>query len=100
MQAMSKHRREDISEQFDLDGMPDKEDATNTTIDFTALVDSKSQQEKDRIDKILSNNFMFQNLTMERKAQLLKAITARDVRKGDRVIGEGEPGNEMYIVDR
>lgn len=90
---MSKQRREDISEQFDLEG---KED----TIDFAALVDLKSEQEKDRIDKILSKNFMFQNLTMERKAQLLKAITARVVRKGDRVIGEGEPGNEMYIVDR
>lgn len=95
---MSKQRREDISEQFDHDGMmmPGEEE----TIDFDALVDPKSQQEKDRIDKILSNNFMFQNLTMERKAQLLKAITARVVRKGDRVIGEGEPGNEMYIVDR
>ena len=94
---MSKQRREDISEQFDHDG---KISGEEETIDFDALVDPKSQQEKDRIDKILSNNFMFQNLTMERKAQLLKAITARVVRKGDRVIGEGEPGNEMYIVDR
>jgi len=92
LQAMSKQRREDISEQFDLNA--------EETIDFSAIIDSKSQPEKERIDKILSNNFMFQNLSIEKKGQINKAITARVVRKGETVIGEGEPGNEMYIVDR
>ena len=89
---MSKQRREDISEQFD--------DRSDEAIDFSTLVDTKSSQEKERIDRILSNNFMFQNLSMEKKEQISRAITARMVKKDERVIGEGEAGNEMYIVDR
>ena len=81
---MSKQRRVDIQEQFDT------ADGANAAIfDFDKLIDNKTIADKERLQTILENNFMFQNLSIEQKQLVIKAMTQKNVKANEVVIEEG-----------
>mmetsp|Transcript_841 Transcript_841/g.1435 ORF Transcript_841/g.1435 Transcript_841/m.1435 type:complete len:1104 (+) Transcript_841:45-3356(+) len=89
--VMSKARRQDIAENFDA--------IAEETFDVNAIVDDKSEEQLARISKMLSTNFLFQNLSLLQKDTLYRVMTLRTVAVDEVVIKEGDQGDAMYIVE-
>eukprot|EP01038_Epipyxis_sp_PR26KG_P010672 gene10672-14332_t len=90
--VLSKAKRKEVSENW-LD------DSNEDTMDFDSIVNDKTPEEIDRISNMLANNFMFENLTDVQKDQIYKVIKPRNVTANESIIREGDPGDEMYLID-
>lgn len=49
---------------------------------------------------MVKTNFMFQSLSPVQRDQLFQVMELRYVIRGQRIIKQGDEGDEMYIVDR
>ena len=51
------------------------------------------------IKNILSNNFMFSNLDPKNQDIVVNAMEIKNYNQNDKVIQQGDDGNELYIVN-
>jgi len=92
--VMSKARRKIISEKKLTD------DATAfTEFDLEANTYPKTAEELTHIEDILHTNFMFSHLSATHKDMIAKVMKLRIVKEGELIIKEGDPGDEMYVVN-
>ena len=66
---------------------------------FVAKVVPKSDEQKQKIAKILGGAFMFMNLDQKDLNVVIDAISEKKVAPGEMVIKEGDPGDQLYIVE-
>jgi cAMP-dependent protein kinase regulator len=66
---------------------------------FQGKVIKKSQEAQNKIHERLSVAFMFMSLDEKDMKVVIDAMEERQVNKGVTVITEGEPGEELYIVE-
>jgi serine/threonine protein kinase len=90
--VMSKQKRMVIAETWDRE----ETELFNIEANLTA----KSAEEIERIEKMVDANFMFQHLSQQQRDLIFKVMKLRRVIAGEVIIKEGDPGDEMYIVDR
>ena len=60
---------------------------------FVAKIVPKSDEQKEKIAKILSGAFMFMSLDQKDLNVVIDAISERKVASGEMVIKEGDPGD-------
>jgi cAMP-dependent protein kinase regulator len=70
----------------------------NKLSDFQARVIDKSEEQKDQIRGILSENFMFKSLEPNNQDIVIMAMKIVNCVAGDTIIKQGDDGDEMYIV--
>ena len=70
----------------------------NKLSDFQARVIDKSDEQKNQIKTILSENFMFKSLEPKNQDIVIMAMKIVNCVAGDTVIKQGDDGDEMYIV--
>lgn len=70
----------------------------NKLSDFQARVIDKSDEQKNQIKTILSENFMFKSLEPKNQDIVIMAMKVVNCVAGDTVIKQGDDGDEMYIV--
>ena len=59
----------------------------------------KNQETKAKIARILRGAFMFMGLDEKDLTVVIDAMAERNVTAGEVVIKEGDPGDELYIVE-
>jgi len=63
-------------------------------------IPAKSPEQLETIKSAVKANFLFSHLTDEKRMLLFSLMTTRDVRAGDVVIKQGDPGDNFYVVDQ
>ena len=66
---------------------------------YVPKVIPKNQETKAKIARILRGAFMFMSLDEKDLAVVIDAMAERNVSAGEVVIKEGDPGDELYIVE-
>lgn len=66
---------------------------------FEKVVFPKSELQRTRISKSVSNNFLFKNLDEEQYKDVVDAMVEKTVIPGDWVIRQGQVGDYFYIVE-
>jgi len=66
---------------------------------FTPTVHEKSQEQKDRILKVLPQSFLFAHLEKEQTTIIVDAMVERSVEANERLIKEGDDGDVMYVIE-
>lgn len=59
----------------------------------------KTDEQKQRLTPILANSFLFSSLEKEQQNIVVNAMLEKPVKKGERVIQEGDDGDCMYVVE-
>lgn len=67
--------------------------------DFKAPDYPKSKADVAFLDKSLSENFIFGDLSRREKSMLIKAMQKQEVKKGETIIKQGEQGDFFYILE-
>ena len=66
--------------------------------DYVPIVIEKPEAVREMLLKKLNSIFMFSNLEEEEKMKVVDAIKIRNVKADERVIIEGDEGNELFAV--
>jgi len=66
---------------------------------FTPPVHPKTDEQKERIQKVLSGSFLFSALEPEQVKVILDAVKEVIVEPGQRIINQGDNGDFMFIVE-
>ena len=61
---------------------------------------SQTEEELKLIASTIQTNFMFSNLAQKHKEMVYRVMKLRQVKENELVIKEGDPGDEMYVVNR
>ena len=91
--AMSKAKRALITEQFTTN-------EKDEDFDIEAHATEKDPADIERISGMVESNFMFRNLNPQQRHNVFRMMKLVQVEEGQRVIKEGDPGEEMYIIDQ
>lgn len=59
----------------------------------------KTPEQRRVLEKITNGNWLFRQLTQAQKEDIFAVMERIDVRKGDVVIRQGDPGDKFYIVE-
>lgn len=51
------------------------------------------------IKSLIRNSILFQNLDWKEEETLIKAMAEKEFKSGDKVIQEGDAGEELFIVE-
>lgn len=89
---MSKNKRKVIMEQGSAAGPTE-------VFDFNAEAVDKSPEELARLEEMVRSNFMFMHLTNKQRGMIYLVMKLRKVSVGELIIKEGDPGDEMYVVN-
>eukprot|EP01041_Mallomonas_annulata_P004192 gene4192-8334_t len=92
MMGKGRVKRRTITENYNVD-------LIHETFDFEANSTPKSDVEMKRLAEMTASSFMFSKLSQKHKDMLYKVMQRRDVVAGELVIKEGDPGDEMYVVN-
>ena len=65
----------------------------------TAVKTEKSAEQKERIEKAISGNLLFEGITGEQKEELFACMFEKTVEVGVNVITQGEEGDNFYVLD-
>ena len=60
---------------------------------------AKTAEERARIEKAVSTNFLFQHLNDQQREVIFQAFERFPVKAGQKVIKQGDPGDKFYVVD-
>jgi cAMP-dependent protein kinase regulator len=88
-------RKSVTAERYD----PAKED----DLEIDSLLSSRetiTQDTEKMLDKAMDDVFLFQGLSKKQRKQVIFALKAREVRQGEYIIRQGEPGDNFYIIER
>lgn len=66
---------------------------------FIPVVKHKSQELKEKIRARLCTSFMFNSLDEAEMGIVIDAMGEHHIKAGQRVITQGEHGNELYVVE-
>lgn len=72
----------------------------NRKEEFKARVIEKSEETKDKISSRLKQSFIFQALNEEEFSIVVNAMEEKRFVGGDKVIEQGEDGNELFVVEQ
>mmetsp|Transcript_32051 Transcript_32051/g.75172 ORF Transcript_32051/g.75172 Transcript_32051/m.75172 type:complete len:405 (+) Transcript_32051:100-1314(+) len=70
----------------------------NQKKEFVPPKHEKTQEQKERIGKTLSQSFLFASLEKEDLGIIVDAIVVRSVGAQENIIQEGEDGSEMFVI--
>jgi hypothetical protein len=70
----------------------------NPDPDYVPLVVEKEETVRQMLFEKLNSIFMFSSLEEDEKKKVVDAIKVREVAEGERVIVEGDEGNELFAV--
>jgi len=73
--------------------------AFNKKGSFVPKVIQKTQEQKERIQKRLSNAFMFASLEAAERDIVVDSMDEKKVKPGEWVIKQGEEGDNLYVID-
>ena len=65
---------------------------------YVPLVIEKEESIKQMLHEKLNTIFMFSNLELNEKSQVVDAIQIKEFKKGDKVIVQGDQGDVLYAV--
>nr|XP_002128915.1 cAMP-dependent protein kinase type II regulatory subunit-like isoform X1 [Ciona intestinalis] len=86
-------RRKSVSaEGFD----PDADDDD----DEEKVIHPKTDEQRDRLSKVISKMLIFSSLDIEQTQQVLDAMFEKSVKAGDHVIDEGDDGDNFYVIEK
>mmetsp|Transcript_19129 Transcript_19129/g.27207 ORF Transcript_19129/g.27207 Transcript_19129/m.27207 type:complete len:816 (+) Transcript_19129:184-2631(+) len=68
--------------------------------DFVAPVFSKSHDEKEFLEKVLSDNFIFSGLTPQESSLLVNAMQPHHANTNDIIIKQGDIGDFFYVLKK
>lgn len=71
----------------------------NKKTDFVAPVYEKTPEQKQRIQDILDNSFLFSSLDVEDIDVVLAAFKEVSVKKGETLIEQGADGDKLYLIE-
>ena len=66
--------------------------------EYTVVVIEKDEEVKKMLMEKLNGIFMFENLETPEKLKVVDAIKIKNVKKGDKVIVQGDQGDELFAV--
>lgn len=72
----------------------------NVKTAFTAPVYEKTSEQKRRIEACISGSFMFSALDKEDMNTVIMAFQEKDVKKGQRMIQQGDDGESMFLIEQ
>lgn len=72
----------------------------NKKKDFVAPVHKKTPQQKQRIQAILDNSFLFSSLDVEDIDVVLGAFKEVLIKKGETLIEQGADGDKLYLIEK
>lgn len=67
---------------------------------FTAPVHPKTEEQKARILKVLSQSFLFTSVDKDNLNVLVGAMVEKTAESGERLIKEGDDGEVMYVIEK
>jgi len=68
--------------------------------DEERVVHPKTDQQRERLSKVISGMLIFSSLDTEQTQQVLDAMFERIVEPGEHVINEGDDGDNFYVIER
>jgi CRP-like cAMP-binding protein len=71
----------------------------STGDDFAKVVIPKTEQQRQRIESSIANNFLFKNLDEEQYMDVVDAMAEKHVTAGEVVIQQGGIGDYFYVVE-
>ena len=66
---------------------------------FEPKVHKKSDSERERLEKILRESFLFAGLPKGDMKTVVDAMRSVNVKAGSQLISQGDDGNELYVVE-
>jgi cAMP-dependent protein kinase regulator len=73
--------------------------AWNKKLEFQAKVYAKSPAERETLEKILRESFLFSGLPKEDMNTVVDGMKSESVKAGATLIQQGDDGNELYVVE-
>eukprot|EP00747_Dinoflagellata_sp_TGD_P068639 gnl/TRDRNA2_/TRDRNA2_155797_c0_seq1.p1 gnl/TRDRNA2_/TRDRNA2_155797_c0~~gnl/TRDRNA2_/TRDRNA2_155797_c0_seq1.p1 ORF type:complete len:435 (-),score=131.38 gnl/TRDRNA2_/TRDRNA2_155797_c0_seq1:69-1277(-) len=73
--------------------------AWNKVKDFTPPVHPKTEEQKDRLSKVLQRCILFSSMDKEEMTILINAMIEKPVEADTRLIKEGDDGEVMYVIE-
>src|SRR5436190_4273608 len=67
--------------------------------DYIKVVSPKTEQQRQRIEASIANNFLFKNLDEEQYKDVIDAMVEKRVTEGEEVIKQGGIGDYFYVVE-
>ncbi|KAG9296397.1 hypothetical protein G9A89_014989 [Geosiphon pyriformis] len=67
--------------------------------DYVKTVIPKTEEQRQRIEASIANNFLFKNLDEEQYKDVIDAMVEKRVEKGEEVIRQGGIGDFFYVVE-
>nr|CAG8469954.1 4876_t:CDS:2 [Entrophospora candida] len=67
--------------------------------DYVKIVVPKAEQQRQRIEASIANNFLFKNLDEEQYKDVIDAMAEKRVYRGEEIIKQGGIGDFFYVVE-
>src|SRR5207253_7212259 len=67
--------------------------------DYVKMVVLKTEQQRQRIEMSIANNFLFKNLDEEQYKDVIDAMVEKKVYRGEEIIKQGGIGDFFYVVE-